>query len=246
MRLAVRREPFDHPDWIYELKLDGFQALACIEDGACRLISRNQHVYKSFQPLSANLADIISPICKTAVLDGEIVCLDSNGCPQFDQLFYRRGEPYFYAFDVPYLDGRDLRELPLLERKRILRGIVPNQLSDSSRQLSKDTDLKQLRTQKKSFPVRTAKNPLVVQPSRLLYVSHVDGRGSDLFQEVCRQDLEGIVAKWKDGPYVSGDVTSWIKIKNPEYSQAIGRWERFQRRGTARESGPTLHRASTA
>jgi hypothetical protein len=49
--------------------------------------------------------------------------------PQFNQLFYRRGQQYFYAFDAPYLDGRDLRELPLIERKRILQRIVPR--SDS-------------------------------------------------------------------------------------------------------------------
>jgi ATP-dependent DNA ligase len=67
-------------------------------------------------------------------------------------------------------------------------------------------------------------------------VSHIEGQGSGLFQEVCRRDLEGIVAKWKHGPYVSGDVTSWIKIKNPKYSQAIGRWERFQRKPQQRTS----------
>ena len=58
----------------------------------------------------------------------------------------------------------------------------------------------------------------------------VESRGVELFREVCRRDLEGIVAKWKHGTYLSGDQTSWIKIKNPEYSQAIGRWEQFERR----------------
>jgi ATP-dependent DNA ligase len=66
--------------------------------------------------------------------------------------------------------------------------------------------------------------------SRLLYVSHLEGQGVDLFREVCRRDLEGIVAKWQAGPYLSGDETSWVKIKNPSYSQAVGRWERFQRK----------------
>jgi bifunctional non-homologous end joining protein LigD len=133
-----------------------------------------------------------------AVLDGEIVCLDRNGCPQFDSLLYRRGESHFYAFDVPYLDGRDLRNRPLIERKRILRGIVPR------------------------------------SESRLLYLSPIDTRGSDLFREVCRRDLEGIVAKWKHGACLSGDQTSWVKIKNPAYSQGIGRWEHFQRKPQSR------------
>ena len=114
MRLAVRRDPFDHLDWLYELKLDGFRALAVIEAGTCRLVSRKANVYKSFPGVCSSLAQLPHE----AVLDGEIVCLNNNGCPQFESLFYRRGEPYFYAFDVPYLDGRDLRELPLIEVRR--------------------------------------------------------------------------------------------------------------------------------
>jgi bifunctional non-homologous end joining protein LigD len=93
MRLAVRREPFDHADWLYEVKYDGFRALAFIESGSCRLVSRKAHVYKSFPGLCASLAKL----SHQAVLDGEIVCLDCDGRPQFDKLFYRRGDPYFYA-----------------------------------------------------------------------------------------------------------------------------------------------------
>ena len=174
---------------MYELKWDGFRSLARIESGACDLVSRNAHVYKAFADLRASLAQIPHD----AILDGEIVCLEVNGCPDFNGLFYRRKQPYFMAFDIPYLDGRDLRELPLLEGKRILRGIVP-------------------------------------ADSRLLYSGHIEGKGSDLFREVCRRDLEGIVAKWKGGAYLSGDVTSWIKIKNPAYSQMADRWERFRRK----------------
>ncbi len=59
-----------------------------------------------------------------AVLDGEIVCLDHDGCPQFYELLRRRGEPVLYVFDLLYLDGEDLRERPLIERKRLLRSIV--------------------------------------------------------------------------------------------------------------------------
>src|SRR5258706_2400829 len=96
------------------------------------------------------------------------------------------------------MDGPRPAPNALMERKRILRGIVPP--SDS----------------------------------RLLYVRDFEGCGVDLFREVCRRDLEGIVAKWKDGTYMSGDVTSWVKIKNPAYSQAVGRWERFQRKPQGR------------
>jgi hypothetical protein len=85
-----------------------------------------------------------------------------------------------------------------------------------------------------------------LQDSRLLYVRHVERRGVDLFREVCARDLEGIVATWKHGAYVSGEVTSWVKIKNPDYSQGKGRWERFQGKRIARESSPTLQRAATS
>jgi bifunctional non-homologous end joining protein LigD len=196
MRLAVRRSAFDHPDWLFELKLDGFRSLAFIEDGSSRLVSRNAHAYQSFGMLAADLARTLKQ--QRSVLDGEIVCLDSNGCPVFDQLFYRRGDPYFYAFDLLYHDGKDLRGLPIFERKRLLRQLVPQ------------------------------------SPSRLLYVSHLMAQGTDLYGEVCRRDLEGIVAKWQHGTYQSGDVTSWVKIKNPKYTQAIGRWEHFRRKPVSR------------
>lgn len=61
---------------------------------------------------------------REAVLDGEIVVVNGSGRPQFYELLRRRGEPVFYAFDVLMLDGRDLRSLPLLERKHILRRVV--------------------------------------------------------------------------------------------------------------------------
>jgi len=61
---------------------------------------------------------------KNAVLDGEIVCLDSEGRSIFNNLLHRKGFPVFYAFDLIYLDDRDLRQLPLLERKRKLRDVM--------------------------------------------------------------------------------------------------------------------------
>jgi ATP-dependent DNA ligase len=68
-----------------------------------------------------------------------------------------------------------------------------------------------------------------VQPAPVLYVEHFDERGVDLLRAVCEMDLEGIVAKWKDGLYTP-DETSWVKIKNPRYSQIEGRHELFERR----------------
>jgi ATP-dependent DNA ligase len=66
--------------------------------------------------------------------------------------------------------------------------------------------------------------------SPLLYMDHIEERGVDLFRLACRKDLEGIVAKWKDGRYDPNRVRSWIKIKNPAYSQIVGRHELFEKR----------------
>ena len=75
-QLTLVRQPFDHHDFLFELKHDGFRALAHIWDGKCELVSRKRNSYKSFQALRDNLAMLK---VKNAVLDGEIVCLDSEG-----------------------------------------------------------------------------------------------------------------------------------------------------------------------
>ena len=61
-----------------------------------------------------------------AILDGELLCLDDQGRSQFYDLMFHRGEPLFYAFDLLWLDGVDLRDLPLVERKAKLRELVPS------------------------------------------------------------------------------------------------------------------------
>jgi bifunctional non-homologous end joining protein LigD len=120
------RDAFDHDDFLFELKMDGFRALAHVGPDETRLVSRRGNVYKRFTELAAAIH--IELDCE-AVLDGEIVCLDGNGRPQFYDLLRRRGAPVFYAFDLLWLDGEDLRPLPLIERKRLLRSIVPGQPS---------------------------------------------------------------------------------------------------------------------
>lgn len=80
-------------------------------------------MFKSWPYLCEELAHAIH--CRSAVLDGEIVCLEPDGRSHFYNLLFRREWPYFMAFDVLALDGSDLRERPLRERKRILAGIMP-------------------------------------------------------------------------------------------------------------------------
>jgi bifunctional non-homologous end joining protein LigD len=96
MRLRLVREAFDHPDYIFELKHDGFRAIAYLQNGESKLVSRNQRNL-GFEALKRSLAKL--PV-ETAILDGEIVCLDERGVSQFNQLLSRKVEPVFYAFDL--------------------------------------------------------------------------------------------------------------------------------------------------
>ena len=168
---------------------------------------RHRNVYKRFQSLCANLDNF----GRNCVLDAEIVCLDNDGKPQFYDLLRRRQEPTLVVFDVLELDGLDVTSHPLIERKRLLRTLPKHH--------------------------------------RVLYARHLEGAGAALYHETCKLDLEGIVAKWKYGRYVPGDQQptdrtlarlvrnpdaiaryTWLKVKNPGYSQMEGRGELFEPR----------------
>jgi bifunctional non-homologous end joining protein LigD len=122
MPLQRRKTAFDHPDWLFELKYDGFRALAYAEATGCRLVSRNAHAFGSFELLREDIGRALRR--SRAVIDGEIVCLDEKGHPQFYNLLYRRTEPCFVAFDLLWHHGEDLSFLPLHERKHRLRALV--------------------------------------------------------------------------------------------------------------------------
>ena len=115
--------PFNDPTWIWELKLDGFRSLAYFEGRHCHLVSRNGHTYRTFEGLGASMSRELK--LRSTILDGEIVCLDEEGRSQFNALLFRRCNPVFAVFDVVWSRGRDLRALPLMERKAVLRKLVP-------------------------------------------------------------------------------------------------------------------------
>ena len=123
MQLVQRPEPFDDHDSIFEVKFDGFRALAYVEQGECRLVSRKDNTYQSFTDLRQWIGQHLK--AKDAILDGEIVCLDETGRSVFNELFYRQGDAYFYAFDLLWLNGKDLRDWPLLKRKARLKKLLP-------------------------------------------------------------------------------------------------------------------------
>jgi bifunctional non-homologous end joining protein LigD len=119
MLLGRKAEPFDDPDYLFELKYDGFRSFAVIRNGECSLVSRNGNDFKTFETLRVGLpADFRAT---NVIIDGEIACLDGVGRSVFDELFYRRREPVFIAFDVLRVEDTDLRSLPLLERKKELK-----------------------------------------------------------------------------------------------------------------------------
>src|SRR5436190_277199 len=99
----------------FELKHDGFRGLAYVEDGQCQLLSRRGHTFRKFAELCVAIADSLR--AKTAVIDGEIVCLDGTGRSVFHNLMFGRAtsDCFFYAFDLLFVDGKDLRKWPLIE-----------------------------------------------------------------------------------------------------------------------------------
>jgi bifunctional non-homologous end joining protein LigD len=131
MLLKRRREPFDHPDWLFELKYDGFRALAVIQAGRTQLVSRNGHPFMSFSGLSDAITANLDIAGKT-VIDGEIVCVDRHGRPQFKDLLFHRGTPCFFVFDLLLLKSKDWRAERLIDRKQELRRLL-NRLPVTSR-----------------------------------------------------------------------------------------------------------------
>lgn len=119
---------FNDKNWIYELKYDGYRALANLESGHVELYSRNGiSLNEKFKIIYEELG----VIGHTAILDGEIVLLDANGLPQFSALQnYQsdstKGTLVYYVFDLLHLNGHDTIELPLLNRKELLQSLIPD------------------------------------------------------------------------------------------------------------------------
>ena len=122
IRLSRRTEAFDSDQFIFELKVDGFRALAHIEAGKGELISRNGNTFRAFADLAAWIEEQLH--VESAVLDGEIACVDDAGRPVFRDLLFRRRQSVFIAFDLLYLNGKDLRTSPLIERKAALKKLL--------------------------------------------------------------------------------------------------------------------------
>ena len=121
--LTPWREPFDRPDWMFEPNYDGFRALLYVTRDTCELRARQDAHYEAFADLRDRVSRVLAG--REAILDGEIVSLDAKGKPVFRELLKGRGYLAFAASDLLWLDGSDLRSLPLVERKRRLADLLP-------------------------------------------------------------------------------------------------------------------------
>ncbi len=127
MLATLVKEPFDHPDWIFEVKWDGYRAIAEIRDEGVSLYSRNHiSLNKKFPPIVESLGKFRFE----AVLDGEIVVVDDKGHPDFQMMqnYQKSGSGHllYYVFDLLYFQGHDLTNLSLLRRKELLKKVLPS------------------------------------------------------------------------------------------------------------------------
>jgi len=181
-------QPFDSPDWMFEVKWDGYRAVAFIENGTVRLVSRNQNELTGRYPELKDMPQFMK--AKNAILDGEVVAVDEEGKPSFTLMQQRTGfrpggkraagkaevPVLYYAFDLLYLDGEDWRRVSLDERKKKLSSII-------------------------------------VAGDSLRYSDHYEERGKALFEIAKSTGLEGIVAKRRGSFYEERRSHEWLKIK---------------------------------
>jgi bifunctional non-homologous end joining protein LigD len=180
------------PDWLHEIKYDGYRLFARIDHGKVRLITRNGLDWTAkFPELAHALARL--PV-ETALIDGELVCLASDGTTSFSDLqdaiaTGKTGALNFFAFDLVYRDGWDLTGAALEDRKAALADIIPHEAS-----------------------------------GMLRYSDHQQGQGPAVLSQASGLGLEGIVAKRRDAPYRPGRGGSWLKVKcrNREEIVVIG------------------------
>jgi bifunctional non-homologous end joining protein LigD len=181
-------KPFDDPEWLFEIKWDGYRAVAFIENGKVRLVSRNQNDLTEQYSELQDLAKLVK--AKTAILDGEIAALDEQGRASFGLMQQRTGirsggrrtaarldvPIVYFVFDLLYAEGYDLRRVALENRKQALARMV-------------------------------ATNEMV----RLS--EHFPERGMALFEAARQQGLEGILAKHRGSYYEERRSREWLKIK---------------------------------
>src|SRR6478672_9678297 len=188
--------PFDDPDWLFEVKWDGFRVEAIVDGGSARLWTRGE------QDASRYFGPFLDPPtwldARQAIVDGEVIALDERGEPDFALLQARikgRGAtdqptPFVYeVFDLLHLDGRSLLDEPLVERRRLLAEVLR-------------------------------------PDPRVRLSEHIEADGIAFFDVARKRGLEGIMAKDRRSAYVPGARSmAWQKVKiRPEQELVVGGW----------------------
>ena len=186
MLISEMTEPFNDPDWIYELKLDGIRCIAYLDKDTELRNKRNDRLL----PKVPELAEIYKHVNERCILDGELVIL-KNGVPDFFELQKRAltsnrfkiqlsSESFpacFVAYDILYLGNMQLTDLPLLERKKLL-------------------------------------TETVTEEPKLAVSRYIPEKGIELFMAAKNQKLEGVVGKKNNSKYYFDKRTKdWIKFK---------------------------------
>jgi bifunctional non-homologous end joining protein LigD len=124
MLCTLVKEPPDYPDYIYEIKWDGYRIISYVNGNKVRMDSRSALDYTKKYPL---VAEALKKLKHKVILDGEVVVFNDKGIPDFDALQLYNGHLtsiHYCVFDIVWLDGYNLMELPLVERKKILKEII--------------------------------------------------------------------------------------------------------------------------
>ncbi|TCM48348.1 bifunctional non-homologous end joining protein LigD [Rhizobium sp. PP-F2F-G48] len=180
----LKAKPPSGPDWIYEIKWDGYRIAVHIEPNSVRIITRGGHDWTDRFPAIAAAARKLG--VGTAILDGEAVVLDAEGRSDFGALQrslggrggrQASGDAILYAFDLLYFDGYDLTKMELSGRRHLLDDLIGE--SEGVIRLSQE----------------------------------VEADGAELLAAACKYGLEGIIAKHRDRPYRPGRLGDWLKIK---------------------------------
>ncbi len=212
MAATLTSKPFRDPDWLFEIKWDGYRVEAVVRDGKVRLWTRRGNDAATY------FGDFLSPPAwidaRQAIVDGEVVAFDEHGTPDFGVLQERistvrgghgaTGSGLVYqAFDLLYLDGRSLLAVPLEDRKRLLKSVLK--------------------------PTK-----------RVKFASHVETEGLDFHAAARRLNVEGIVAKHRRSRYEPGRRSpTWLKIKiRPEQELVVGGFTPGE--GNARDLGAVV------
>ncbi len=176
--------------WLFEMKFDGYRCIAALAGREVRLYTRNGHDWtKQFGSLVEPLGRITKG---TALLDGEVCVMNADGRTDFSMLreaLSSGGPLIFFAFDALEIDGKDLTAEPLLDRKLRLEALLGEGNGADAATGSRSAQ------------------------TAVQYSSHVLGNGQDVFDAICHDGHEGVIAKQIDAPYRGRRTRSWLKLK---------------------------------